>query len=276
MKIRHNKKRNTAFVYEALIREATAAILQKDMARSRTVKELLQTHFGEQSILRRDLQCYRALYQEQNLNSNLSEKILKEAKYSKESINAEELFAKQTAAIHDINKNISPSVFDNFVPNYKTLATIAQIFSPQTSPKQRVLLEAQIIAAMSRSPQLHHRTENDPLVYTQFVEKFNDKYGEILLPEQKQLLSLYIGSFADNGVGLKVFLNEEITKLKTQMTSALDAAAIQNDIELSQKAGKVITLLDSFAATTLDETLLLKVMKIQELVKEIAQNGHND
>jgi len=30
MKNRHNKKRNTAFVYEALIKEATAAILKRD------------------------------------------------------------------------------------------------------------------------------------------------------------------------------------------------------------------------------------------------------
>ena len=31
MKVKHNKKRNTAFVYEALIREGTNAILKKDL-----------------------------------------------------------------------------------------------------------------------------------------------------------------------------------------------------------------------------------------------------
>ena len=31
MKTKHNKKRNTAFVYEALIREATVAILKEDL-----------------------------------------------------------------------------------------------------------------------------------------------------------------------------------------------------------------------------------------------------
>ena len=33
MKIKHNKKRNTAFVYEILIKEATVAILKKDTKR---------------------------------------------------------------------------------------------------------------------------------------------------------------------------------------------------------------------------------------------------
>ena len=276
MKIKHNKKRNTAFVYEALIREATAAVLQQDMAKSRKVKQLLKKHFAEKSILHRDLQCYRSLYREQNLSSTLSEKILQEAKNSKQSIDGDELFRQQTAAIHDINKEISPTVFNNFVPNYKTLATIAQIFSPTTSPKQRVLLETQIIGAMTMPAPDRHNTDADKLVYAKFVEKFNDKYSQLLLPEQKQLLSLYIGSFADNDVSLKVFLNEEIGKLKTQMSSALTTAAIENDVDLSQKAGKVISLLDGFASATLDENLLLKVLKIQELVKEIAQDGNND
>lgn len=280
MKIKHNKKRNTAFVYEALIREATVAVLQQDLSRSRKVKELLKRHFPENSMMHRDLECYRSLYEEQNLTSVVSEKILKEAKHLKESIDASALFQEQSAVIRDINKDISPTVFNNFVPNYKTLATIAQIFSPHTSPKMRVLLESQVISAMaradSRQTARQSNTSGDDLVYTQFVEKFNDKYEELLLPEQKKLLSLYIGSFADNGVSLKVFLNEEISKLRHDMTSALSTAAVDNDIDLSQKAGKVVALLDSFGSTSLDENLLLKVMKIQELAKEMAQNGDND
>ena len=34
MKVKHNKKRNTAFVYEALINEATVAVLKDDFERS--------------------------------------------------------------------------------------------------------------------------------------------------------------------------------------------------------------------------------------------------
>ena len=37
MKIKHNKKRNTAFVYEALIREATVAIVKQDNERKNKV-----------------------------------------------------------------------------------------------------------------------------------------------------------------------------------------------------------------------------------------------
>ena len=46
MKKRHNKKRNIAFVYEALIREATVAILRKDMDRRDKVLNIIKTHFN--------------------------------------------------------------------------------------------------------------------------------------------------------------------------------------------------------------------------------------
>ena len=37
MKIKHNKKRNTAFIYEALIREATVAAMRGDAEKRKTI-----------------------------------------------------------------------------------------------------------------------------------------------------------------------------------------------------------------------------------------------
>ena len=51
MKTRYNKKRNTAFVYEALIREGTSAILQGDHDRKNTVVKLIKKHFAPNSEL---------------------------------------------------------------------------------------------------------------------------------------------------------------------------------------------------------------------------------
>ena len=40
-------------------------------------------------------------------------------------------------------------MFGNFVPNYKSLASIAQMFSQKMSPKNSVILENQIIKNMT-------------------------------------------------------------------------------------------------------------------------------
>ena len=70
MKIKHNKKRNTAFVYEALVREGTSAILQGDVERRNKVVSIIKKHFPKDSILRKDLECYRSLYESNNLSES--------------------------------------------------------------------------------------------------------------------------------------------------------------------------------------------------------------
>ena len=60
MKAKHNKKRNTAFVYEALIREMSKAVLVGDKALQNKVLEILKKHFSEHSLLGKELGCYKA------------------------------------------------------------------------------------------------------------------------------------------------------------------------------------------------------------------------
>ena len=274
MKIKHNKKRNTAFVYESIIREGTAAILKNDTETKNTVVSLIKKHFKPGSMLRKDLECFRSLYENQNLDIETSQRILKEAKLEKRLIDDKKLFDKQSNLIRDINKELSPSLFNNFVPNYRTLATISQIFSTTTSPKNRVILEDQVVEKMSQSGASGAtEVEMDNLLYTSFVSKFNEKYESALLEEQKTLLSYYISSFADNSLELKTFLNEEILRLRSQLEEALKLEEIVNDQEMVQKAEKVIAHLDGFKRKGVDEDVLKTVLKTQQLVKEIFENG---
>ena len=153
MKIKHNKKRNTAFVYEALVREGTSAILQGDEKRRNTVVSLIKKHFANDSILKKDLECYRSLYEANNLSENNCAKIIKESRLQKRLIDPEGLFLKQSDLIHDVNKELSPQIFNNFVPNYKSLASIYQMFSHDTSPKDSVLLENAVLNHMQSREQ---------------------------------------------------------------------------------------------------------------------------
>ena len=124
MKIKHNKKRNTAFVFESLLREATVAIIKGDTDKQHKVVQIIKKHFTADSELKKHLECYRSLYENQSLDAQISEKILTEAKMASRLIDPHGLFKSQTELINDINTTLSPSVFNNFVPNYKTLTTI--------------------------------------------------------------------------------------------------------------------------------------------------------
>lgn len=277
MKIRHNKKRNTAFVYEALIRESTVAILRGDAKTQKTIVEIVKKHFPTSSVLKKELECYRSIYENQDLDAELHQKILKECKLQRALIPIEDLFIAQTALIHEVNKSLSPSIFKNFVPNYKTLATIAQIFSDTTTPKQRVILENQMITEMQEKTQPAQIAEQiDNVVYRTFVKKFNDKYEGELLDEQKELLAHYIASFTDNALGLKTFLNEEISRLKDIIAAAPLSEEVQADTEMIQKSKQVLNILDSYAKEGMSEKMLTTILKTQKLAKEISTDGHNN
>jgi hypothetical protein len=276
MKLRHNKKRNTAFVYEALIREATVATLRGDAPKRNKIVQIIKKHFKNGSALKKDLDCYRSLYDGQNLEPSISEKIIKEAKIAQRLIDPHGLFKQQSALIADVNKEVSPSVFGNFVPNYKTLATISQIFSGRLSPKRSVVLENQLIANMSKETKKPQQQGVDEVVLKAFVSKFNDKYLGDLIEEQKQLLSHYISSFADNSVELKMYLNEEIARLKGDIAKAKESPEIKEDKEMREKADKIVAKLDGFANQNINESVLLTVMKTQKLVKEIYSNADSN
>ena len=273
MKIKHNKKRNTAFVFESLMREATAAILKGDDERKNTVLKIVKRHFKPNSELKKHFQCYKSLYENQKIDRHTSEKILREAKIAMRLIDPSGLFKEQSDLIGDINKDLSPAVFGNFVPNYKTLATIDQIFSDKTSPKNRVMLENVVVNNMVKSP----ISENsdiivDDLTVRFFTDKFNEKYSGTLAEEQKQLLSYYITSFTDNAVGLKSFLNEEIARLKDTLERTTSDDIFAVDTEMTRKANQIVEKLDSFKKTEINDKVLLTVLKTQELVKEL-NNG---
>jgi len=274
MKFKHNKKRNSAFVYEALIREATVATMKNDTQRKEPAVRLVKKHFKAGSLLRKDLEFYRSLYQNQNLDRFTCEKILKEVKIQKRLIDPNGLFKQQTDLIRDVNTELSPASFNIFVPNYKTLATIAQIFSDKISPKDQVILENTIVRNMGELMTEQKVTVPiDNVVYKTFVNKFNSKYADGLLDEQKELLGYYISSFMDNALQLKMFLNEEVTRLKTKLEEAKDVDEIKSDREMLNKTNQVIEKLNSYSKEAISEEVLMTVMRTQALVKEIYNDG---
>ena len=182
----------------------------------------------------------------------------------------------QTELINDINKDLTTDTFNNFVPNYKSLATIAKMFNTN-SPKESVILESKIINGMTRKLEEQTLEPIDSLTFSTFTKKFNEKYGSSLLKEQKQLLNHYISSFTDDDLETKIFVNNEVTRLKESLRKAVEVEEIANDSEMMRKTNSVIQKLETFHNfNSLNESALLTILKTQELVKEIYSNASND
>ena len=271
-KLKHNKKRNTAFLFEALVKELTKASIDNNSSKRAAISSILKKHFKKGTTLSKELNLYRSVNEASGTDRITAERILSEAKRFYAMIPQQTVFSAQTDLINDINKEaeIEDSVYGNFVPNYKNIATLDQIFSDNLDMRDRVLLENKIICNMlaesEREEQMHHISN---LTYKTFTKRFNEEYSGHLHEEQKELLSKYILSFVDNGLELKVYLNEELGRLKKEVEESKDLEEIKEDEAMVNNADKVLNLLESFSKEQLDETQIRKVLKIQELVREV-------
>jgi hypothetical protein len=153
------------------------------------------------------------------------------------------------------------------------LATIAQVFGTDVNTKERVLLERKLLGDMTIKEGTPAKSKNMPhidgLVYKTFVKKFNEKYDKELLPEQKQLLNLFLTSFADNGVEFKMFLSEEVGRLKSSIAGSLKKDNSDIDNDMRDKTKLVLEKLEEFKKTKIDESMVKGVLKIQSLAYEV-------
>ena len=266
---KHNKKRNTAFIYEALVREIVKQSVAKNNEKRNVAIQIMKEAFAPKTELRKELDLYKTLMENNNLQEKIAEKILIETKKQHSRVNQKQLFKEQSIAISKINKQLSKDVFNNFVPNYKYLATLSQIFGTLEEPKTKVLLETQVVERLMSTPLAQKETPQvSSLVVKTFTKRFNDSYST-LLESQKQLLSNYISSFADNGLEFNFYLSEEVGRLKEVVTNAKKLDETQNDKTIKENLSKVHSILENINKEPINQATLYKVLQIQELEKEI-------
>ena len=266
-------------MYEALVRELTKSVIKKDNTRKEKVLSIIKEYFPSGSSLNEELKVFGALADDSALNRGLAEKLILEAKVLHGGLDVNGVYKEQTDLIKRINKDLSSSVFSNFVPNYKYLATIAQILDKGTSLRDRVILEDRLANIMAHDgPPSQEMKPIDNLVYGKFVEKFNNKYSDDdnLHEEQKYLLNHYITSFADNGIKFKIFLNEELGRLKIEVEEILSLAEIREDSAIAKKTQEVLSILGSFSDRNIDGAAIKDILHIQNLVREAKSDANSD
>ncbi len=272
---RHNKKRNTAFLFEMLVREMAVHAMNKDEDKRQRAFEFIKDKFNKETNLYRELELYKTLLETNGLENEEAQRLLSEVSFRHHRlIDPNGLFHEQSTLLKDMNEEFGESVFRHFVKNYKNLANISQMFSIHTSPQDRMLLEKKILADLTHQiPEENNLEHIDEIVYNQFTKKFNGHYGSELLQEQKDLLGRYVMSFVDNSMDLKVFLEEEIGRLKLAVKDSLQLDEIKKDEEMLENANKVLSLLEGFSQQNIDEEMLKNVLKIQNLVHEVSIDG---
>ena len=272
---KHNKKRNTGFVYEALIRELTRAAVEGKTKRKAKIAKTIKEHFSRDTLLGKELDCYKTLNESQSLSAGAAEKLIKAAKETYKNIDQKKLFVEQSRLISLINKNLGPYVFSNYVPNYKDLASISKMFNDSTPIKTKVLMEQQIIDKMCKEQTANVTSDKEvnDLVIRQFTKSFNKEYSQ-LLPEQRQFLTHYISSDIDGGVEFKVFLNEELHRITDAVKQSLVMEEVKDDKEMVKATNEVLDVVEEYKNRDMNEDDLKRFMKLQKLVSEYQSDAN--
>jgi len=266
-KFKHNKKRNTAFLFEALVKELTKAAMYDNKEKQRIISSILKEHFKKGTLLDRELSLYKQIYETKEFPKDIAEKLISKVKEEHQKINEAELYTEQSKLIGKINKIIGMQVYDNFVPQYKTLASLSQIFNSSVQIKQKILLEQELLETItSKKEQKKVVLESiDSLAYKRFIERFNETYSKSLLEEQKNLLNKFV-NHSEEDIELKLYVSEEVERLK----NTLSGISIEEE-QIKNKLNNVKESLNNLKINIIDENLIKKIMLIQEFTNEVKQ-----
>jgi ribosomal protein S13 len=250
--------------------------MRNDQQLQEEISTLIKKSFSKNTNLYKELKLYRAITETKSVGVLTAEKIVNEAKLQHDKLDKKELLEEQSKLTRIIKKKFSDKIYNNFVPNYKELASISQIFNNNLNIKSKVLLENELVGGMILKEEKKEMVPIDNLVFKSFVKRFNDQYGDTLMKEQKDLLTNYILSFQNNGLELNYFLNEEVTRLKQVISESKTYEEVKDDQNILENVKKVDAILSSYTQRKPDLEMIKEVLKIQELAKELQENVSND
>lgn len=267
--MKHNKKRNTAFLFEILIQEASKALVENNREYHDIIMTIMNESFQKPTELKKDLSIYLSILNQKEVTAERSYRILDESLHGFKQINKEKLFKEQTELIRKINQNLDEHIFSNFVKHYRVLGNIYHLLNTELTPSQRVELKESVSEFTTGKREEKVLQPIDSITYKLFVDKFNHKYGN-LNENQKKLLKNYLFSVHDNNVGIKIYVNEELQRLHSEIEKFQNSDT--PDEEVKSKLVKVREKLNEI--NSVDDEILVQILKVQQLVEEINDNNY--
>jgi hypothetical protein len=285
MGLKHSKFRNTGVLFELLVRQTTADLLQnKD---SKAVK-ILKKYFTE-TELSREYSLYNSFITTEKLNESKAELFINTIVEQYKKLDYEKLKKEKYNLIREIKSNYD---LDNFfkakIDNYKSYASIYivlesqnnktnvnQVLSSKITMLEHICGEevkdkpasAQILEEFMKQDK-----EIRLLAYKILVEKFNKKYVG-LSQEQKDVLKEYINNISDTK-NLKVYLNKRLTEIKSTL---VEMSSFVKDQVTSIKLKEVVKFIKPIHENeTIKDETVSTLLQYYDLINEIKNIETNE
>jgi hypothetical protein len=287
MKIKHNKLRNVGILFELLVRQVAADVL--DGKSDSFAIKIMREHFHSKTELGKELQLYRTFFNTGVLSENKAFDILNIILHKRKKLNQKVLDAQKFNLIREIKQHTDLKQFLlGRVPSYKVYASVYKLFEAAmhevddfnnidgiVSARFVVvehltgnITEEQIVKDTSYVDTLKNQPEEiRHLSYKFLLEKFNEKYSNFN-DRQKNLLREYI----NNGTNIEHFKQYMATEATDLLNNIQVYAFKINDSVTRIKLNEVISQLDTIKRKTILKDNYITALLIAHQIYEELTN----
>jgi len=280
-KIKHSKYKNTGLLFNLLVKQLTADILE---GRDSACAMIIKKYFHTGSPLSKENKLYQTVVESTNTAVNRANAVVFTVLEISRKLSREKLLKLKYDLIKEIKNNYDLDEFFTIkIPEYKILAATYTLLEAHNTPE---LVDPEIIIS-NKTTLLEHMTQATPtnedsreslieeyskydddlrlLAYRILLEKFNTKY-KTLLPEQKLVLKEFVTSVSSTKK-LKTFINERI---KTVRESLETLKGKVSDEILRIKLTELLNHVAEIKTTEkVEDTHLVTLMNYYELIEEL-------
>jgi hypothetical protein len=284
----HNKKRNTALLYEFLVRTISTALVEGDKKKSSTALRILRRHFKPGTQLYKEFRLFNALVKTTVSSDAVTSSIITEAKQAASHADIATLDREKSLLIRNINHLIKDENFyDQPVNEYRMYATIQTLLNewrkaPGTADiASMAKYEDQLRNwLMTEKKANEHAVSDDSpgesrLLMKVMMKKLNEKYSSSLNLEQKEIIKSYAFSAANDD---QTTIKRKLTEIKSALVESINEY-VKNNKESEYLIKKISEAKEQILSESLeevDDSTVSRFMLYSSLKEELVENeGEN-
>ena len=285
-KLKHSKFKNTGILFELLIRQITADILNNKGSKANS---LVRKYFTEDTILGKEQRLYQMLLEETSNSEECATKLLDAVLYEHKKLNRKKLSQQRYELVKEM-KDVYPieDFFRSKIRNYKTYASIYKLFESLKEdvfcdPTDLVESKNTIILGLCNTKNskqdntselesyVQHNEDLRLISYKLLVDRFNEKYSE-LNEDQRLLLKNYINNISNTN-SLREYINEQLPVIQEKIVKLGQHI---DDKVVKIKLKEVISQLKKVKeGRVVKDSQVSAVLMSYELIKELEKHGQS-
>ena len=285
-KLKHSKYKNTGILFELLVRQITADVL--DGKDSSSANKLLKKHFAENTSLGKEQRLYQLLIEETTSDRTRAESLLNAVTRSYKKLSIKELATARYELVRDIKESYPINdLFRAKIKNYKTYASIFKLFEshdPNVYCEPTEILESTdtiIRNLCSVQPNKNevddvndYEKQNEDLrliAYKLLVDNFNKKYST-LDESQQTLLKNYINNISNTN-SLREYIDTQVPLIEKEIKKY---SKFVNDDVVKIKLKEVISQLGKTTeGKVVKDSQVSTLLMCYELIKELKRHAND-